>query len=377
MTLDMTRTLQPARILLVDDSRAILAINRRVIEGIGYPALDLRTACDGEQALQMLERFEPDLVITDWHMPGVSGLELLQTVRQMGAGAPAVGFVTTEASAEQAQCAQRGGAAFFVRKPYTVDQLVGAITAVVPRQEAAAASAMTAGPPAAAALAGGASSTTAAAPPPARDPAAVVVAPPPATQGGPASSRAPAAPATPASAPRAAAVPTAIEVPALYARELVGEAAATAWLQGALGATPFRVTRDAPLKTKVLGLRNLVGVYVDDQGATVALGVIGASMVCILGGKSAALMPAAIRNAESSGRPSAVMVERCAALLERATTLLAPALAPRNVKLARHELVPQDLDSFRPAFEQAVVRADFRVEVPSLGDGRISFVVPR
>jgi len=88
----------PAQILIVDDSRAIQAIIRRVVEGIGYASLEIRVAASGRDALEQIDLRAPDLVITDWHMPNMSGIEMFQTMRQNGHRDIKVGFITTESS---------------------------------------------------------------------------------------------------------------------------------------------------------------------------------------------------------------------------------------------------------------------------------------
>ena len=59
---------KPLKFLVVDDSRAIQAIIRRAIVKCGYDPVEIKTALDGEQALDIIESFVPDLIITDWHM---------------------------------------------------------------------------------------------------------------------------------------------------------------------------------------------------------------------------------------------------------------------------------------------------------------------
>ena len=67
------------RILVVDDNSDLRAYISNVLQRQGY---QVRTAHDGEAALTMLETFLPNLVLTDLMMPGMSGLELLQQIRQ-------------------------------------------------------------------------------------------------------------------------------------------------------------------------------------------------------------------------------------------------------------------------------------------------------
>lgn len=127
------------RFLIVDDSRAIQAIIRRVVEACGYPAVDIRVAINGEAALDALTSFAPDLVITDWHMPKMSGLELLQALRQLGQGHLKVGLVTTETSPTMLEEARRNGAVFVINKPFKDTDLIAQVRHVVPVDASAAA----------------------------------------------------------------------------------------------------------------------------------------------------------------------------------------------------------------------------------------------
>jgi CheY-like chemotaxis protein len=120
------------RFLIVDDSRAIQAIIRRVLEACGYPAVEVRTAMNGEAALDAMGEFKPHLVITDWHMPRMSGLEMLQTMRQQGRSGIKVGLVTTETSPTMLTEAQRNGAVFVLNKPFKDIELIDCVLAAVP-----------------------------------------------------------------------------------------------------------------------------------------------------------------------------------------------------------------------------------------------------
>jgi DNA-binding NarL/FixJ family response regulator len=80
-----------------------------------------------KEALTALESFTPHLVVSDWHMPKMTGIEMLQTLRQTGQNRLPVGFVTTEASPSAMQQAQSNGAAFLIRKPFRDDELILAV----------------------------------------------------------------------------------------------------------------------------------------------------------------------------------------------------------------------------------------------------------
>lgn len=119
------------KFLVVDDSRAIQAIIRRAILNCGYEPVEVRTALDGEQALDIIEEFVPDLVITDWHMPKVSGLEMVQALRQMGHKNVRVGFVTTERTPALLDQAISNGAMFILHKPFDDAELATAVMSSV------------------------------------------------------------------------------------------------------------------------------------------------------------------------------------------------------------------------------------------------------
>jgi CheY-like chemotaxis protein len=121
----------PLKFLVVDDSRAIQAIIRRAILKCGYEPVEVRTALDGEQALDIIESFVPDLVITDWHMPKVSGLEMVQALRQMGHKNVRVGFVTTEKTPALLDQAISNGAMFILHKPFGDAELATAVMSSV------------------------------------------------------------------------------------------------------------------------------------------------------------------------------------------------------------------------------------------------------
>lgn len=111
-------TSRVAKFLIVDDSRAIQSIIKRVIESCNYPQLEIRSAGDAEAAIEMLEKYKPDLIITDWHMPKITGLEFCQHVCQTYGNSIPIGFVTTESSMEKIESAYQSGAKFVLNKPF-------------------------------------------------------------------------------------------------------------------------------------------------------------------------------------------------------------------------------------------------------------------
>lgn len=114
-------------VLIVDDSRATQAIIRRAVQDAHLGEVDVQVVDDGEQALAAIESFAPRLVISDLHMPRMSGLELLRVLRRGPHHGLAFGVVTTEADPELLAQARRNGASFVIRKPFRDEDLVAQV----------------------------------------------------------------------------------------------------------------------------------------------------------------------------------------------------------------------------------------------------------
>jgi two-component system, chemotaxis family, chemotaxis protein CheY len=106
--------------LIVDDSRAMRMILGRVLRKAGYEESVFREAADGAEGLAAVKAASPDLVLSDWNMPEMSGIELLRALRAEGIDVP-FGFVTSESTAEMRDAAMAAGASFLIAKPFTAD----------------------------------------------------------------------------------------------------------------------------------------------------------------------------------------------------------------------------------------------------------------
>ncbi|MGP8247560.1 MAG: response regulator [Bryobacteraceae bacterium] len=113
-----------AEILVVDDSAAIRKILQRVLRQTGMAIGNIMEAGDGEEALAVLNTRKVDLVLTDINMPKVDGLQFLGRVKANAdwEGIPVV-MITTEGGETKVAEAVRLGAAGYVRKPFTADQI--------------------------------------------------------------------------------------------------------------------------------------------------------------------------------------------------------------------------------------------------------------
>lgn len=106
------------KILIVDDSKAMRMIVLRTLKLAGFGSIQAIEAGNGVEAIQMIEQQSPDLVLSDWNMPEMKGIDLLKSLRASGWQVP-LGFITSESSPEIRQQAEESGAAFVIIKPFT------------------------------------------------------------------------------------------------------------------------------------------------------------------------------------------------------------------------------------------------------------------
>jgi two-component system chemotaxis response regulator CheY len=118
------------KILIVDDSRVMRSIVTRTLRQAGFDEHDVVQAGNGVEALEVMADEEPDLVLSDWNMPEMSGIELLRALRGQGDETP-FGFVTSEGSAEMRQRAADAGALFLIAKPFTAEVFAEALEPVL------------------------------------------------------------------------------------------------------------------------------------------------------------------------------------------------------------------------------------------------------
>ena len=114
---------RPLRVLVADDQPANVMVMQRLLERAGHR---LQLVEDGEAVLNALESQQFDLVITDLHMPGLSGLETIKQARFMQAGHKRTPFIvlTADATPEAQMECERAGAYAFMSKPIVVEKLL-------------------------------------------------------------------------------------------------------------------------------------------------------------------------------------------------------------------------------------------------------------
>ena len=108
------------KILIVDDSKAMRMIVTRTLRQAGFGEHGYVEAGDGAEGLAAVASESPDLVLSDWNMPEVSGIEFLQQLRAAG-NQVRFGFVTSESTDAMRALAAESGALFLIAKPFTED----------------------------------------------------------------------------------------------------------------------------------------------------------------------------------------------------------------------------------------------------------------
>ncbi|SAK86513.1 response regulator receiver protein [Caballeronia fortuita] len=125
------------RLLVVDDMATMRNLIRKMLRAVGYTAID--EAEDGVSALEKLRAQKFDLVITDWNMPNMDGLTLLQEIRWSGdlAELPVL-MVTAEKRREHVLAAIQAGASGYIVKPFSEAALADKLGQIAPPSASAA-----------------------------------------------------------------------------------------------------------------------------------------------------------------------------------------------------------------------------------------------
>ncbi|AFM23088.1 sigma-54-dependent transcriptional regulator [Desulfomonile tiedjei] len=109
----------PERLIVVDDEPSMREFLEIMLSQDGY---EVRTAASGEEGLKLYKSEEPDLILTDVKMPGMSGLDLIKHIHSQDPAMPVIA-VTAYASADDALRAVREGAYDYLSKPFQIEDL--------------------------------------------------------------------------------------------------------------------------------------------------------------------------------------------------------------------------------------------------------------
>ncbi|HVT88102.1 MAG TPA: response regulator [Tepidisphaeraceae bacterium] len=109
------------KILLVDDSKTMRNIQKKVLESMG--GVEFGEAADGVEAMTRLGGGPFNLILIDWNMPNMDGITLVGKIRQTDKKTPLI-MVTTEAEKSRVMDALKAGVNNYVIKPFTPDALL-------------------------------------------------------------------------------------------------------------------------------------------------------------------------------------------------------------------------------------------------------------
>ena len=118
-----------ARILVVDDESSIVDA---VATSLRYEGFDVEEASTGREALAAVAREEPDLIVLDWMLPDIEGIEVGRRLRERG-HKTAILFLTAKDAVENKVDALRAGGDDYVTKPFSLAEVVARVQAILRR----------------------------------------------------------------------------------------------------------------------------------------------------------------------------------------------------------------------------------------------------
>ena len=111
-------------VLVVDDSLPMRSVIKKTIKASGFKVGQIFDASNGTEALDVLKQEWLDLVLTDYNMPGMDGMELIKEMKRDEAlDAIPVVMVTTEGSQQRVKAFLENGAADYIKKPFTPEEI--------------------------------------------------------------------------------------------------------------------------------------------------------------------------------------------------------------------------------------------------------------
>jgi two-component system, chemotaxis family, chemotaxis protein CheY len=108
------------KIIVADDSRVMRQIVIRTLRQAGHGGHEIVEAENGRDCLEKVSIENPDLVLSDWNMPEMNGIDCLDALRSSG-NQVKFGFVTSEGSDDMRARARQSGALFLIAKPFTAE----------------------------------------------------------------------------------------------------------------------------------------------------------------------------------------------------------------------------------------------------------------
>ncbi len=122
------------RVLVVDDSAIMRRMVMRKLKRTGLGEFEFVEAGNGRDALEEFVRQAFDLILVDWNMPAMTGIEFVRRLREQGGTTPPVAMITTEKTvAARRQAEKDAGVQAYVTKPFTVEEIKASLAPLIER----------------------------------------------------------------------------------------------------------------------------------------------------------------------------------------------------------------------------------------------------
>lgn len=119
----------PIKLLVVDDAVVARKMIKRLLAGSHYDGVTLVEANSGEKGLELYDD-SVDVIMSDWNMPGINGLEFVKEIRSKNATVPII-MITTEGTLQKVNLAKEAGVDEYIVKPFSAEKLIEALDNVL------------------------------------------------------------------------------------------------------------------------------------------------------------------------------------------------------------------------------------------------------
>ena len=120
------------KILIADDSKTMLRIIVNVVKQIGINENDIIRVENGQEALKQYNENNIDIILTDWNMPVMNGLEFVKKIREQDKKIPIL-MITTEGGKSEVITALKSGVNNYIVKPFNAEILKEKLTTILPK----------------------------------------------------------------------------------------------------------------------------------------------------------------------------------------------------------------------------------------------------
>lgn len=121
------------KILIADDSRTMLRIICNVVKQLGIKEENIIMVENGLEGIKKFNEESPNVVLTDWNMPVMNGLEFVKRIREVNKKVPII-MITTEGGKSEVITALKAGVNNYIVKPFDATVLKEKLTTLLPKE---------------------------------------------------------------------------------------------------------------------------------------------------------------------------------------------------------------------------------------------------